>query len=495
MASAEHEHEHTTTSAEHDSMNEDLSDEPEEELLPVETTSGNEERMGTISSARFNILSTMVGGGSLSLPFAFQKAGNALLGPLLIIVVAGFSDFCFRLLVTAAGELTSRKGTSSFESIASAAFGPKVQLFSMGLVFSMCVIGSIGYAVLLRDMLVPIADALAPKHSQLYHNAAMLTIVVLVTPLTTLQTLTSLKRFGATSMLSVVILGCCVIVRSIQCNFGLDQERHTQWYHYIRLFPESPSELLDAIPLFISCFVCHYNISTVHNELRNPTPARTSWWIRSTTWSAAIFYLLIGFAGSMYGNCTPSGNVQGNVLLDFAEDDPLLLMGRLCLALTITLAFPMLIIPARDIVLRLITPRDSDDDSGESLLEEGEILERDIHEPLLGSAIDEPKDSFPRRFAVAIVVFWSAAGIACCISSIDIVWDLLGSSLSILLSYLIPCGSYLVLVEQQEDFDEGIRSQWKKRLSKGMCWFLLILFGPLMVISTTNAIYKTFLAH
>ena len=495
MASTDHEN--ISPSAEYDSTNDDLSSEPEPEeaSLPLETTSGNEERMGTISSARFNILSTMVGGGSLSLPLAFQKAGNALLGPLLIIVVASFSDFCFRLLVTAAGEPTSRKGTSSFESIASAAFGPKIQLFSMGLVFSMCVIGSIGYAVLLRDMLVPIADALAPSHSQIYHNAAMLTIVVFVTPLTTLQTLTSLKRFGATSMLSVVTLGCCVIYRSIQCNFGIDQERHTQWYHYIRLFPNSPSDLLDAVPLFISCFVCHYNISTVHNELRNPTPTRTSWWIRSTTWSAAIFYLLMGFAGSMYGNCTPSGNVQGNVLLDFAEDDPLLLMGRLCLAITITLAFPMLIIPARDIVLRLITPRDGDDDSGESLLEEGEVMERDLHEPLLGSAVEEHKDSFSRRFAVAIVVFWSAAGIACCISSIDIVWDLLGSSLSILLSYLLPCGSYLVLVEQHEDFDEGVGSQYKKRLSKGMCWFLLILFGPLMIISTTNAIYKTFVAH
>jgi len=35
-------------------------------------------RQGSIASTRFNILSTMVGGGSLSLPLAFQKSGNAL---------------------------------------------------------------------------------------------------------------------------------------------------------------------------------------------------------------------------------------------------------------------------------------------------------------------------------------------------------------------------------------------------------------------------------
>lgn len=55
------------------------------------------QRMGTTSSARFNILSTMVGGGSLSLPLAFQKSGNALLGPLLLILVAAITEFCFRV--------------------------------------------------------------------------------------------------------------------------------------------------------------------------------------------------------------------------------------------------------------------------------------------------------------------------------------------------------------------------------------------------------------
>jgi amino acid permease len=488
-----HEQPHDSTNDVH--VHPPTSDDPEDALLlSQEAVSANnyEERQGTISSARLNILSTMVGGGSLSLPLAFQKSGNFLLGPLLIVIVACFSDFCFRVLVASAGEPTAHTGTASFESIASAAFGAKAQVVSMGLVFFMCLIGSIGYAVLLRDMLVPIADALSPNPSQLYHNAAMLTIVLLVTPLTTLQTLTSLKRFGAASMFSVFTLGCCVIYRSIQCNFGDHMERHADWFHYIRLFPESPKDLLDALPLFVSCFVCHYNICTVHNELKDPTPARSSWWIRSTTWSAAIFYLSMGLAGSMYGNCTPSGKVQGNVLLDFGEDDPLLLMGRLCLALTITLAFPMLIIPARDIILRVLTPKNTDDDSGESLLEEGEVLERDLQEPLLGR--EEPKDesvSFGRRLAVAILVFWSAAGIACCVSSIDIVWDLLGSSLSILLSYLIPCGSYLVLMDQHEDLDAGDGSDWTKRLSRAMCWFLLILFIPLMFILTVNAVYNT----
>jgi len=64
------------------------------------------ERLGTTSSARFNILSTMVGGGSLSLPLAFQKSGNALLGPFMLLLVAVITEFCFRIHGTSVGLVT-----------------------------------------------------------------------------------------------------------------------------------------------------------------------------------------------------------------------------------------------------------------------------------------------------------------------------------------------------------------------------------------------------
>jgi hypothetical protein len=61
---------------------------------------------------------------------------------------------------------------------------------------------------------------------------------------------------------------------------------------------------------------------------------------------------------SILGSCvvfrSATGRVQGNILLDFDKDDLLLLVGRMCVAFTITFAFPMIVIPARDIILRLI---------------------------------------------------------------------------------------------------------------------------------------------
>ena len=300
----------------------------------------NDVRIGTISSARFNILSTMVGGGCLSLPLAFHRSGNALVGPLLLLATGVVTEFCFGLLVDSA--VRGGKQTNTFESISSDAFGPKARLVSMNLVVLMCFFGTVGYSVLLRDMMEPLNDLLTTKlfgdggseyalsssssSSSVWfrENFTMFAVVVLVTPFCTLRRLTALKDCGATSMLSLLILGSCIVIRSVQCNCRLgpysDHDNNNdgndndddKWYDHLRFFPDSWHDVLNVLPLFISCFVCHYNILPVHNELRDPSPARVSRWLRSTTWFAVGLYMVMGFAGSAYAHCTPTGTIQGS---------------------------------------------------------------------------------------------------------------------------------------------------------------------------------------
>ena len=105
-------------------------------------------RLGTISSARFNLLCTMVGGGCLSLPMGFQKSGNALMAPILLLLTAIITEFCFQVLVSSARKLspvranTAVIGKDSFETLASAAFGIKGFLFTKWLVTAMCFFGA-----------------------------------------------------------------------------------------------------------------------------------------------------------------------------------------------------------------------------------------------------------------------------------------------------------------------------------------------------------------
>ena len=557
---------------------------------------GNEnKRQGTISSARFNLLSSMVGGGCLSLPLAFHQTGNLLVAPILLVVMSVLAQQSILFLVkagvysTASGELgasngddarltvasrrsdiiNNRKGIATYENVASQAFGRKARIFSMALVCACCFFATVGYAVLLRDMLEPIVDAMVKPPEgvgggpTLARNSAMLIVVFCISPLTTWKNLTALKDVGAASMASVFTVGLCVAYRSIECQTGVLAENDVEPNSTnssdgnMRAFPLSMKHLLDAIPLFISSFVCHFNVLPIHNELMCPTSDRVTRWVRTSIWPATLFYYVIGFTGSLFVKCTSSGSVQGNILLDFNEDDPLLLLGRLCLAVTIALAFPMLIIPPRDILVRSLVqtrfgrrylqPKSSfqnttlDDAAGiprdiaiseSPTTVEFEPMEfsqtADMEEPLLvlesrstaGIMQDDPAEqsysyeyfdsmsvasrqplvgggdaeNTTARKIVACAVFWSAAGLACSVQSIDVIWDLVGSSFSIMLCFLIPCGAYLKLARRNRfnDYQDGGMGFRKWMVSRAVAWMMILVFAPLMVISTLNACYNSF---
>ena len=131
----------------------------------------------------------------------------------------------------------------------------------------MCFFGAVGYAVLLRDMLAPITDAIT--HHSHHHNATlgswwvdewatpalmesggpslasnltMLTVILIITPVCTLQNLSSLEKLGAASMSSILILGACIVFRSLQCNLGHGEHEY-DWKPF-QLFPDSAKDVL-----------------------------------------------------------------------------------------------------------------------------------------------------------------------------------------------------------------------------------------------------------
>jgi amino acid permease len=599
----------------------------------VNITDTDDIRTGTISSARFNILSTMVGGGCLSLPLAFQKSG-LLVGPMILVITAGITEFIFRTHVESSriygrsnnnnnNSNNTTKGVDTFEGIAGIAFGKCMVQFCKLLVTLMCFFGTVGYAVLLRDMLKPVNDyfflplssssTVVVSHSSLQwrDNVSMWIVVLLLTPACTLRTLTSLQRFGALGMFAVFVLGCCIFYRSSECivsmittggdnndiygyndistnNITTSMITMTRWQNF-RLFPATSRDVLDVLPLYISCYVCHYNLLPVHNELCDPTEQRVRSWLRTTVWGSTMFYCLLGLSGSIYGICSASSSssndnnnynnttsitIHGNILLDFPEHDPLLLVGRMCLAITIALAFPMLTIPSRDILIQSLPDRfcccsihrwwrqrrqqrrrrgggnadtaanamlteallqsnggaandDVDDDDDDANDNGDGIVVLSVHDlstsndsylfdTVEGAAVrsqhsrnDEEGTNFVAaatttavetakvasalylvRLSTTIVMFWSAVAVASYVTSIDIVWDLLGSSLSILLSYLIPASCYIALCHQQPAQQQ--QRHCNNRVSVVVSYIILFIFTPMMFVSTANAVYNTF---
>merc|ERR1712122_452690 len=98
--------------------------------------------------------------------------------------------------------------------------------------------------------------------------------------------------------------------------------------------------------------------------------------------------------------------------------------------------------------------------------------DNDLEAPLLET--NQTKEwndySFGMRLFAAIIVLWSAAAVGSCVESIAIVWDLAGSSLSIFVSYIIPAGSYVIIVN---------KSRGSGKLSSFLCWIVLGFFLPM----------------
>jgi len=484
--------------------------------ISSEKSNEEEECKGTLFSARLNLLSSMVGGGSLSLPLAFSEVGIGFSGPILVIFSCFAADFTVRALI----ESSRHQNSFSYDSLVSSVFGDKMQSICRVMVFSLCFMTVIGYAIILRDLGQPLAH-LIKEDSKVISNGLMLLIIFILTPLCCQRTLTSLQNVGMASMISVFIMGACVSYRSIQCNLFTGENQIPFW-EYITLTSFSIRSFLNAFPLIVSIFVCHFNVIPIYNELDNPTPKRVRNLVHSTMIIACFFYITVGFWGAMHGNC--SGQVSGNILLDFGESDPLLLIARTCLAITICCMCPMLVTPARNILLELcdcyILSSQPDSLKQNDILFDSDLeVYNNLTKPLLQetestqsslffSALSPSADSLSLddlsyeedvqipsirkhyaigklkfRFFTAIVIFWGAAIVGCFIQDLETIYDLLGSSFSILIGYLIPCFLYIV-----------IRRATEKKVDSSIIVsiILLLVFVPSFFLCTINSVYNIF---
>eukprot|EP00586_Coscinodiscus_wailesii_P002947 CAMPEP_0172484446 /NCGR_PEP_ID=MMETSP1066-20121228/11913_1 /TAXON_ID=671091 /ORGANISM="Coscinodiscus wailesii, Strain CCMP2513" /LENGTH=364 /DNA_ID=CAMNT_0013248983 /DNA_START=194 /DNA_END=1285 /DNA_ORIENTATION=+ len=352
---------------------------------------------------------------------------------------------------------TSTHG-ASFEAVASAAFGRCGKTLTSIMLLVTLFFATAGYAISLRDVIKPVADHIqgyeTPGGSRsTVSNLILAGILLLVTPLTTLQSYTALKHASFLSMVAILILSLCVVYRTVECNLSASVPPLSQ---YVRFVPADFNAMMNALPVLISAYICHFNVLPVYAELQNPTECRARYLSRSTVVVASIFYMSIGLFGSLHGNCT-GGTVNGNILLDFDDEDKLLMVGRVCLGITITLSFPLLVIPARDILSRWISAvtcsrggwrvgasYKDDDTLEESLLQsEQSVFESDElgissvenvnainGNNRLTNATNSTKhhvyngenDNCTTRIIVAVTFFWSSGFVAFLVENVDVIW-------------------------------------------------------------------------
>lgn len=249
-------------------------------------------RKSSIIVAVVNLVATVCGGGVLSLPFAFRRAGII---PTTIMMIYGFvsTDFTLYILISCA----RRTGGRSYGDVAKAAFGNAAEVFTTALMGVMLLGSLTAYLVLVKDIWTPVVMFVLPtvlkqllvEKDILYDNNEdneqvaskeggnfiLLCILILGTPLLLKNDLHALRHTCYVGFSSCALLVVALVYHAYAA-VQLPRPIELNWYS------TNLSDLAFCFPIIVLCFFCSYNALGVHSSLLNPTRERVKFVLDSS---------------------------------------------------------------------------------------------------------------------------------------------------------------------------------------------------------------------
>ena len=481
-------------------------------------------RTGTRSSAIFNLIATMVGGGVLSLPYALAKAG-VVLGLVYLLIAAGLSAYSIRLLLSC----SRRSGATSYEEVALKAFGRKAQMLTMVLVILLTYLAIVAYLILARDLASPLVESyvVGKKLDAGERNLIAYVVIVMISPVCLANSVQSLKFTSLASIVALLVLTLSIMYRCIE---WMEIRKTSNSSASVVYISTSVEDSIYAFPFMQVAFLCHFNVLPMHTGLRKPTKKRLDFVVNCTIMTASVIYIAVAVAGYYYAydhvcdKDSSSSCVDGvadNILNVFDVRDLLINAGRVGLFGTICLSLPLLVLPCRQTLMRLFKADDDAetvpversgrdilptvvDDIGYQAMDDTPGGER------LGVITSDPSPEFrtaqirrmrrqvyrlrdaqvsfqklcssdgAKNAFVTFLILCTAAMIMTIVPGIGLIWNLTGSTVSIILAFILPSSFYLKL-----------RSGGRIRCSDSRlvsAWALLILSCCTFVVCSVQSL-------
>lgn len=530
------------------------------------------QRQATLGNAIISLITTILGGGVLSLPYTFSKTG-IIAGYLLLGLIAVSSDFSIYMLISSSRRIQSGH---TYEDIAYYAFGKHARIAVCILLFILTYLCIIAYLLLIRDLVTSLAEFIfSTQYGYTAHVIVMCGTVVILSPLCMQHTLTALKSASTMSMISLIVLGVTIAYRVIyemlyiddNCynhNSGTVQHiQHTstasidEYTHPIhtgsiyeagdiKFFPDSVWDLVYAFPIMAVTYLCHFNVLPLHSELMTPTRSRVKQLIHGVIALCTSMYIFIGTMGYLHAR----NKTDGNILNNFDSSDSVIALGRAGLAFTCSCTFPLLVLPCKKVLNRLINMAyqsyhnydmidDADNnntgtvsiqspllthstttspridllrssinidnlennnlksyqhnihmdkpsatyhdvnDNQSDLESELNIQTYDVEHHDQSDDINQPIESIWswNNIIQTYTILFTVLIIACNITSVATLWSIVGSSISLVITFILPSAMYL-----------KIRQHKSMNRIKLMAWLLLVSSTIAMCICTMDAI-------
>jgi len=412
----------------------------------------SDQRKSALLPATFNLVATIVGGGVLSLPLAFQKCGIGL-ATLLMIMAAVVTDFSLYLLCLCARQT----GVGAYGEVGRRSFGKRLEWFISGLLFVFLLFVIVAYMVLIRDIWTPIVTLLFGLDQELRGDIVLLGALFLMGPFLIQRELHALRYncyvgFVSITTLALALVHIAFVNRGMsdKDNLGFKKSDNNLVEDDDKILwgaTDSLSDVLFAFPIITLSFLSHFNILPIQSALIRPTTSRIRVVTDGAVGACFVLMYLFGLAGYLsFGAAT-----QGNILLNLSTfDNPLVFCGRVGCGVTILFAMPMMALPCRSSILELLDcwlerNRVALPIEHQAAREETPLLSIDRsldHADSLEDRVHISKNPFIHYGSTFLIVLCCYLG-AVAAPGVAIVWSLCGSSMAFLIAFILPAACYL----------------------------------------------------
>jgi amino acid permease len=206
------------------------------------------------------------------------------------------------------------------------------------------------------------------------------------------------------------------------------------------LTPDSFLGLVSKIPIFVFAYCCHQNVFAIVTETKNPSIARMDVIMALACLTGFLVYVPV----QIFPYWTFGSSVKDNFLNNLPSSDGVVKTAFVCAAVSVSISFPLQIIPLRNSVCALI---DRGSKSG-------------IQRPIL------------MRYAVAGIAILASLSIALAVSSLGVVMAATGLIGGNTICFLAPSLLYL---------RSHSRDHWLWYLAAALCFVSLALY-PLCLV-------------
>jgi len=168
------------------------------------------------------------------------------------------------------------------------------------------------------------------------HRAFVVGVVaaVVLFPLCLLPRVDYLKYTSIAAVGCIIYLVVVIVLRGSQDIAKEDKSD-------LILFPKSV-DIFQSIPLMLFAFTFHPNIFPIFCEMENATTRRVGICVVIAIAICALVYLFVG----IFGYLTFLDDIKGNIFKNY-DDDVLVEIGKILLAVVISFSYPLLHYPAR----------------------------------------------------------------------------------------------------------------------------------------------------